>query len=46
MNTENPPLAPGNELVPGATTDPALSPVNSEALTAGKVAALVEKEIG
>lgn len=44
--TENPPTAAGDELVPGAHTDPALTVEQAETLTAVKAAALVEKEIG
>lgn len=41
--TENPPTAPGDQLVPGAQTAPARV---GNAETAADVAPLIEKEIG
>jgi hypothetical protein len=41
--TENPPTAPGDEVIPGARTAPARV---GQAETAADVAPLIEKEIG
>lgn len=43
-STENPPTAPGDEVIPGARTAPARREDAAE--NAQDVAALVEKEIG
>jgi hypothetical protein len=45
-STENPPTAPGDELVPGDTDGPATNPAAAGVLTAEKSKALQKKEIG